>query len=274
MAWHLTDDADEFLTGAGDALRARPVENTTLLTIANTLRVRGPAAYGDEPPVLGWCEDGVFLRTPPRGAVLSAMSAEAAADLARALKDHTLPGVEGPPSVAEAFAAEWGRLTGASARVQETKRLYRLATLVPPGRPAVGEARPAGEDDRELLVGWTTAFQREIGEAPALTEEFVDDKLSHGGFTLWEANGEPVSMAGATRMVSGMVRVQAVYTPREHRARGFAGAATIAVSRAALDAGATDVVLYADLANPTSNALYQRIGYRPISDRTTMEFLP
>ena len=47
---------------------------------------------------------------------------------------------------------------------------------------------------------------------------------------------------------------------------------TSAVSRAALDAGAEDVVLFTDLANPTSNALYQRLGYRPIEDRTVMEF--
>jgi predicted GNAT family acetyltransferase len=69
-----------------------------------------------------------------------------------------------------------------------------------------------------------------------------------------------------------MVRVMAVYTPREHRARGYAGAATTAVTRAALDAGADDVVLFTDQSNPTSNALYQRLGYIPIEDRQTVEF--
>ena len=69
-----------------------------------------------------------------------------------------------------------------------------------------------------------------------------------------------------------MVRVLAVYTPPEHRGRGYGGAVTAAVTQAALDAGADDVVLFTDLANPTSNALYQRLGYRPIEDRAVVEF--
>jgi hypothetical protein len=40
----------------------------------------------------------------------------------------------------------------------------------------------------------------------------------------------------------------------------------------ALDTGAVDVVLFTDLANPTSNALYQRLGYRPVEDRAVVEF--
>jgi predicted GNAT family acetyltransferase len=47
---------------------------------------------------------------------------------------------------------------------------------------------------------------------------------------------------------------------------------TWAVSRAALDAGVTGVLLFTDLANPTSNALYQRLGYRAVSDRTMYSF--
>ena len=274
MAWNLTDDVDEFLTGAGDFLRARPVENTVLLTIANTLRRHGPAVYGEDPPVLGWCDGGAFLRTPPRGALLTAMPPEAAADLARALKGSALPSVDGPPPVVEAFAAEWQRLTGATARVHGARRLFRRERLVPPVRPAVGQARVAGPGDRDLLIDWMTTFEREIGEEPTLTEAFVDDKLSHGGLSLWEVNGVPVSMAGSTRREAGMVRVQAVYTPREHRARGFAGAATVAVTQAALDAGATEIVLFTDVHNATSNALYQRIGYQPVSDRTTLELSP
>ena len=90
---------------------------------------------------------------------------------------------------------------------------------------------------------------------------------------LWaDGDGRPVSMAGTTRMEAGMVRVQYVYTPADHRAKGYAGGVTAAVTRAALDAGATDVVLFTDLANPTSNALYQRLGYSPVEDRRTVEF--
>ncbi len=92
--------------------------------------------------------------------------------------------------------------------------------------------------------------------------------------TLWEAGGRPVSLAGLTRQVAGQTRVGPVYTPPELRGRGFAAAATVTVSQAALAAGAAEVVLYADLANPTSNALYLRLGYRPVSDHLMLAFRP
>ena len=96
----------------------------------------------------------------------------------------------------------------------------------------------------------------------------MDDRFSYGGFTLWEAAGQPVSLAGLSRPVAGQARLGPVYTPPGLRGRGYGGAVTWAVSRAALDAGITGVVLFTDLANPTSNALYQRLGYRPVADRT------
>lgn len=272
MPWHITEDVDEFLAGAGDFLRSRPVENTVLLTIADTVRLRGPHAYGDGTPIFGWCHDGAFLRTPPRGALLTEMSADAAAALAADLARAGLPAIAGPEGAAEAFAAEWQRLTGATPRVAGRQRLYRLDSLTPPDPPPPGAGRIAGDADRDLLIDWMDALNRALGEGTNRTAEFVDDRLSHGGLLLWEDAGRPVSMAGTTRPAAGMVRVVAVYTPPEHRARGYAGAATAAVTRAALDAGATDVVLFTDLSNPTSNALYQRLGYTPIEDRRTVEF--
>ena len=272
MAWHITDSVDEFLAGAGDFLRARPVENTVLLTVTDTLRQRGSQAYGDGRPVFGWRGDGAFVRTPPRGALLSEMPPAAAAELAVSLAGTDLPGVSAPGAVTEAFAAEWQRLTGVTGKLVGHQRLYRLGSLTPPDPAASGAGRIAEARDRDLLIDWMTAFQRELGEDPQATAEFVDDKLSYGGMLLWEDGGRPVSMSGISRPAAGMVRVMAVYTPREHRAKGYAGAATTAVTQAALDAGANDVVLFADVSNPTSNALYQRLGYTSVEDRQTVEF--
>jgi predicted GNAT family acetyltransferase len=81
-------------------------------------------------------------------------------------------------------------------------------------------------------------------------------------------------MAGVSRAVAGMMRVGPVYTPPGHRGLGYAGAVTAAVSRAALEGGAREVVLFTDLGNPTSNALYRRLGYQPVSDRSLLSFTP
>jgi predicted GNAT family acetyltransferase len=34
------------------------------------------------------------------------------------------------------------------------------------------------------------------------------------------------------------------------------------------------VLLFTDLANATSNAIYQRLGYRPVEDRIELSFSP
>ncbi|OKK08163.1 hypothetical protein AMK26_03840 [Streptomyces sp. CB03234] len=73
-------------------------------------------------------------------------------------------------------------------------------------------------------------------------------------------------------LAAGQSRVSPVYTPPELRGRGYAGAVTAAVSRAAQDAGARQVLLFADAANPTSTALYQRLGYRPAAEHLDIGF--
>ncbi|MGH6654995.1 MAG: GNAT family N-acetyltransferase, partial [Actinocrinis sp.] len=62
------------------------------------------------------------------------------------------------------------------------------------------------------------------------------------------------------------------YTPKELRGRGYAAAATASVTRTAIERGARVVSLFTDLDNTTSNALYQRLGYRAIEDRTVIHF--
>jgi predicted GNAT family acetyltransferase len=135
-----------------------------------------------------------------------------------------------------------------------------------------GVPRVAREPDRDLLERWSRAFNREVNDLTGLRPGAVSDRLSYGGLTIWETKGRPVAMAGHVRPVAGVVRVGPVYTPPELRGRGYGGAVTAAVTSAAIAAGAAEVVLFTDLANPTSNALYRRLGYQPVADRVTLSF--
>jgi predicted GNAT family acetyltransferase len=83
---------------------------------------------------------------------------------------------------------------------------------------------------------------------------------------------EPVSFLGVTAPLGGVVRIGPVYTPPEHRARGYASALVAAVSQAALDDGVMICSLYTDLANPTANRIYAAVGYRPVGDFTIYAF--
>jgi predicted GNAT family acetyltransferase len=180
--------------------------------------------------------------------------------------------VNGEPAAAAAFATAWHQLTGKEVSVHMRSRLYQLGQLRPPEPMPAGQARVATLADRGLSIAWCEAFHQEAQSGPEDVPGMVDDRLSYRGLTLWEAGGQPVSLAGLTRPAAGQVRVGPVYTPPGQRGQGYGGAVTWAVSRAALDAGVTGVLLFTDLANPTSNALYQRLGYRAVSDRTMYSF--
>ena len=278
MAWELTDDVERFAEAAGEFLRSRPVEHTVPLTLIATLRRRGSQAFGTGEPVFGsWRAadgrvDGMLLQTPPHPVIFSVVPAEALRDAVEVLADRPLPGVNLPARDADVFVDGWRRRTGATAVVRMRTRLYRLNTLTPQPTPPAGAARTAGPDDRDVVLRWMAEFLAEIGEPYGENEAAVDEWISYGGVTLWEVGGEPVSMATRSRLEAGMVRIRTVYTPRQARGRGYAGAATTVASREALGDGAHHVVLNTDLANATSNGLYQRLGYRAVEDRTVVEF--
>jgi predicted GNAT family acetyltransferase len=148
--------------------------------------------------------------------------------------------------------------------------MFRLdAVVAPPTSP--GQLRPAGEGDRVLLEEWFAAFVAEAGATGGNIATGVDRWLRFGGMHLWE-DGSTVTMAGAVAAVAGVVRVGPVYTPPRFRGRGYASNCVAAVSRQALEAGAVACMLYTDLANPTSNAIYQRIGYRRVADAREIRF--
>ena len=132
----------------------------------------------------------------------------------------------------------------------------------------------AGEEDRKRLVQWHGEFSAATGEAAVRdVDDWADERVERRDLMFWEApDGTPVAMAAAAPKVAGQVRVVAVYTPEPLRGRGYAGAVTAEVSRVALASGADEVLLFTDLANPTSNGLYQRIGYRPVSDFAVYHF--
>jgi RimJ/RimL family protein N-acetyltransferase len=273
VSWETTGDVRAFVAAAGGFLHARPVDNTVLLTVAETVELSGPNAFGDEAPEFGWWRvdgrvEGAFVHTPPYPVLLGPAPREAAAALLAALAARPLAGVNGPAELAPVVA---GTHDG-PARERRRERLYRLGELIDPPAPP-GRWRIAARADRARLIEFYDAFRLEVREPGRDWGPMVDDRLSHRGLHLWEAeDGEPVSLAGISRRIAGMMRIGPVYTPPERRGRGFAAALTAAVCRFAREDGAGEILLFADLANPTSNHLYQRIGFVAVGERVSLEF--
>jgi predicted GNAT family acetyltransferase len=281
MAWELTTDIADFDEATRAFLAAEPTRNTLLLSIPAVLRDRGPLAFADQPPRFGWLEDAdgmvvaALVQTPPYAIVLSPLPDGAAASLVRALlaADWRIPGVNAPSATADAVAASWCAATGASSTVRMANRLYVLGDLVDPVPAPPGRSRIATAADLDLLTAWFTDFAAETGDPVVNVQRVVGDRIESGMMVLWEVDGAPVSMAGISLLLEGGgIRIGPVYTPKELRGRGYAGAATAAGCRLAYDRGAREVSLFTDLSNPTSNALYQRLGFRPLGDSTMIDF--
>jgi predicted GNAT family acetyltransferase len=223
---------------------------------------------------------GVALMTPPAALVIAAGTRPSALgalvdDLATS--PFPVSGVMGPTDLAGAFADAWCAQTGCSSRHAMAERIYQLEVVrATPGAP--GGIRRATQADRPLLVEWLDAFAREaLGEADLAAAGEIADRYLAGpasvrGLFLWEVDGRPVSMAGIAGPTPNGIRVNAVYTPPRLRGRGYATACVAELSRAQLRVGRRYCFLFTNLANATSNEIYQRIGYVAVGDVDRYEF--
>jgi uncharacterized protein len=274
-------DPVAFLAAAGPLLLEDEARHNLVLGIAGTLRDH-PSVYLEYH--LWLVEDGdrvvgVALQTPPFNLVVGSAPDGAFSALAEKLYEEgvQLPGVTGAVPEVDAFTSLWETRTGLRRRRRMGQRIYKLTTLRSP-RSVGGTPRAATDDDRPLLLSWIEAFGEEaLGEASSRVgnvERTVDARLraGTGGFLLWE-DPEPVSLAGWGGETPNGVRIGPVYTPPEHRRRGYGGAVTAAVSAERLVAGRRFCFLYTDLANPTSNRIYMNIGYEPVCDSVDYAFV-
>jgi GNAT superfamily N-acetyltransferase len=273
MAWRCTTDVEEYDQAVGDLLRADPVVQTLPLTVLAAIRAgRYPRR------LLGWWHEGptwgAVLHTPPHELIVAALPEPAVGPLVDGLLERGwLPGgVFGATRSAALFAAVWAHRTGCQALLGHYQRLYALDSVRPPPQPN-GSADPVRKKDRPVLLRWLAAFDAEAGTRPIDLEARVDQLIGECRALVWtDPDGSPVSVVAWSPLVAGMVRLGPVYTPPEHRRHGYASALTAAACRRALDSGARHLVLFTDLANPTSNEIYQRVGFRPVEDRLRVTF--
>ena len=272
-------NADAFLRTAEPVFLANEALTSLILGIA--IRLRDGHTFGDEPPFLSCVLDedrvvAIATRTPPHNLLIHAVESDGEPlDL---VANHlggagvTLRGVHGRSEEAERFAEAWTRVTAAAREISMEQRLYKLTEVsAPDGVP--GRLRPAAEREHDLLVRWVKAFVDEaIGAAPHPDPSGLVERLTQAGALFVWDHGEPVSMASSNRPTPNGIAVNLVYTPPEKRGRGYATACVASVSQGQLDRGKTFCTLFADLANPTSNAVYKRVGYRPVADFSEILF--
>ena len=265
-----------FLAAAERDLTEAEVENNLILGSAHDLTRRiqpeGPRPYfsavldGDRVLM------SAFRTQPGKVGVTRCFRPEALRPLAEdawnACPEATA--VIGPADAADAFSEAFSTLTHRTARRHSRQRIFEVSVLEPLGTTVAGEFRAARPDEADLLTRWTDGFFAAINE-PGDSRGLVLGRMTESSLFVWDRDGA-VSMAAAAGRTRRTVRVAHVYTPPEHRGRGYATACVAALTRRLLDEGNARCCLYSDVANEASNAVYQRLGYEPVCDVTRYTF--
>jgi len=269
--------ARDWLDDCGEELERNEALNSLALGAALT------GYGGGSPPYLSTVRgrDGALrlaaLMIPPSRLVVAGDGAVEMEAIRALLDDLASSGAKvgslnAPDPLAERIGQAWTRRTGRGARVAMRQRLH-LLTSVEPLPDAPGSMRIARADDLPLVADWIAAFEGEaMGSADsARAQAQARERIARGEMMLWE-DGPVRCMAARARRTRTTETVNHVYTPPDQRGRGYATALVAALSRLLLADGSRACVLFTDLANPTSNAIYARIGYRPIADFTMLRF--
>ncbi|HEX6387281.1 MAG TPA: GNAT family N-acetyltransferase [Anaerolineae bacterium] len=272
----LHDSAGSFLNIVRPMLEAEEAAYSLMYGLALRLQ-REPTYYGSL-PLLATVhdEEGLALAavmTPPHrllvGSERSTVKAPAKALLRRIIDDGwQVPGVLGPAPIIADVVVAWQAVTGGQAEVAMRQRVFELFKVIPPP-PAPGRLRPASPADVNLVARWVLAFQDEaLAETTTLEKahKYARDRIAEGSLFVWAVGGHPVSMAVSTRPTPNGISIGMVYTPPEQRRRGYASNCVARLSQHLLDAGYGFCALFTDLANPTSNRIYQALGYRAVCD--------
>ncbi|MBW4611192.1 MAG: GNAT family N-acetyltransferase [Hassallia sp. WJT32-NPBG1] len=271
MKVHRYQDANQFYDRVKDYLLRDEALHKVQLALCHSL-IHNPESF-DEKPLLATVEAegdilAVAMRTPSRNLLLSKVQ-DVGAIKAMAqdlhVTENSLPGVNAPNAEAKAFAETWRSLTSQSYEMKMALRAFQLKQ-VQKISSSVGQLRQATERDRQLLIDWFEAFVvQALGIAATNTERAVERHLQRGTAYLWE-DETPVSMACNVGITPNGAAISVVYTPPEHRRKGYGSSCVAALSQILLSRGHKYCFLFTDLANPTSNHIYQAIGYQSVGD--------
>lgn len=275
MNIQLEKDIAEFLNHGSSELYRNEAVNSLMLGLlegAQSLSLSEPpllarilGTAGEPASVL------VYFRSEPRNLLLTYASEGQLCELADFLfeSQEVFNAVVGPRSESERFAQLWSQKTGKVAKLAMGQKIYKLEQVrFPPG--IKGEMKEALPVDAPLVSQWVQAFaeeslpndERTAEHWKKAAEAFIAKKSAH----LWFVEGKPVAMATKNRPTRHGVSISGVYTPPEFRRQGYASALVANLSQKMLDQGKIFCVLYTDASNPTSNRIYQQIGYVEVAE--------
>jgi hypothetical protein len=272
----LCPSVEEFHRTAGAWLAQKEAQNNLILGVLSNLLSK-PVGQRQEHHFWTVEEEGTLVGaafwTPPYKLTLSEMDKPSLIALADSLKvaHPQVPGVQGPKDPAKHFSHFWNLKTGRPSLLETSMRIYQLDQVE--GVPAnPGLMRLAAVEDTDKLVEWTEGLNRDAElNDPMDPRKIVEGYIREQRLFLW-TDGEDRAMAGYGRSTPNSLSVNMVYTPPAFRRQGYATSLVAELSRKILSMGKKHCFLFTDLLNPTSNNIYQKIGYQPMHDWNAYQF--
>jgi uncharacterized protein len=282
MKFELYNDINKFTNEVMDIVAVQELQNS--LIISNSLRGQGGADTSNWLMATVKDDKGsirlVAMMTPPFNLVIyevNNIENEVAIELfIKELENRKtqIPGVLAEKSLAGRFAIKYSSLTKTDLKDGKKMRIYRLDEVQKVGNSS-GKLRLALEQDLYYLPYWHMAFSSDCGlGGPDVSSalEKVRNSLNEKKLFIWE-DSIPVSQAAMGRKTLNGAIVNAVYTPPHYWGNGYATSCVASLSRHLLDSSFKFCSLFTDLANPVSNSIYMKIGYKPLCDYDEYKFM-
>ncbi|MCU5471915.1 GNAT family N-acetyltransferase [Bacillus paranthracis] len=265
---HVYEEIVNFKEEVTPFLEKNELENNLILGVLQMVHqpiFMGIAKQGEEIAV-------VFLQTEEKKQIIvatSEMAEEDIVELAKKLAEvyPNVPGLIGNKKIVQRLAEEIAVLENKKTTVAMEQGIYELKQVK---KKWNGDEvfREVNSDELTLIEQWIYQFCEDVN-LPTTKEEAKQTAhtliTNHRLFGL-EVDGKLVSVAAKTRPTKNNITVNFVYTPKEERKKGYASNCVAALSQRMLDEGYKTTTLYTDLANPTSNKIYQEIGYEQIAE--------
>ncbi len=218
----------------------------------------------------------IFLRTHPHNLLIAGKpdQTEAISIAVNQFAEDGLvfPGITGEKSLADLFAEKWKQVTGIEGYVGIKQGIYKL-TKLNPIKSMTGYLRQAVKEDAPLVAEWIKAFTEYTMDNLTFEECQLraNDYIKQQSLYLWIDQNQPVSMVKWARPTKKGIVVSLVYTPDAERGKGYASSSVHTFSKQLLDKYQF-CSLYTDLMNPTSNSIYQKIGYEWVCESIMIQF--
>ena len=274
------EDPSQFSNKTQSFLERNEAANNLILGI--TRRLVDKTDYQEIKPYLATVEDDealllVALQTPPNRLILYSeedLPNEAFESIVSDLssEEESIPRIVGPLKIVNRFKNVWQAKMKCESKVSTNLRCYILTKVeYIPSTPGI--FRAGTEEDIDILKEWSRAFASVLNDNISLEKaaERTKVKIEKNDLYVWE-NNQIVSMAHKNRYLRNGVVVGNVITPPEHRRNGYAMACVAKLSQEILSSGYKFCSLFTDLSNPTSNSIYQKIGYKPVCDYIEYDF--